>query len=269
VKDGRQTEGSETAQPVEKVVRLPRDWLGPREDLVPFGPRGTASEPDPSASASSPEAPPSAADFWGERSAAIHGALEAPAEGQTEAGADASGDVGAPERRRPVAGFGIRRVAAVTGLALAAAALAAVAFGVLAPSGSVPHDPGGARLNMAAVVSNGVSRTVQRGVALLDASASSGQAMPANHRQPPAVRRIRRSRPVFKRVHETTHPHPIASASSAPPTSHPVVRSSSPSYTHVIVTRSSPTGRQPHSSAASVSPTGQSGALGPIQSPNG
>jgi hypothetical protein len=56
------------------VVRLPRDWLGPRDELVPFG-----------AGAAEPPAPPSANDFWGEDSAAMHDAVQGPS---PESGAD-------------------------------------------------------------------------------------------------------------------------------------------------------------------------------------
>ncbi|MEA2159666.1 MAG: hypothetical protein QOD66_2046 [Solirubrobacteraceae bacterium] len=48
-------------------MRLPRDWLGPREELVPFGPSADAAAP-----------PPSASDFWGEQSAALQHALQGP-----------------------------------------------------------------------------------------------------------------------------------------------------------------------------------------------
>ncbi len=45
---GTEERGSEhqgRAEQPDNVVRLPRDWLGPRDELVPFGPR--ASEPPP------------------------------------------------------------------------------------------------------------------------------------------------------------------------------------------------------------------------------
>ena len=90
---GKQDERSE-----DNVVRLPRDWLGPREDLVPFGKRAheeaelreaSAAETDPpeklraSDQAIAPDAEhqekfPSAADFWGEESAAVQDALQGP-----------------------------------------------------------------------------------------------------------------------------------------------------------------------------------------------
>ena len=55
-------------------MRFPRDWIGPREQLVPFGP--TAGPPrQPTAPLG---LPPSADDFWGEGSAAVQDALQAP-----------------------------------------------------------------------------------------------------------------------------------------------------------------------------------------------
>jgi hypothetical protein len=59
-----------------KVVRLPVDWLGPREELVPFGPSARGDQPE---EAEGPITPLRAEDFWGESSAAIHDALEPPA----------------------------------------------------------------------------------------------------------------------------------------------------------------------------------------------
>ena len=262
MKDGRQTDGDERAEAPDKVVRLPRDWLGPREDLVPFGPR-----------ASTPEAPPSAADFWGERSAAIHDALEAPAEDSSDVPADGGADVVAPRRRRVPGRRRRHRIAAVTAVAVAGLASVSLAVGLLGPGRSAPNDDHAAKLNVAAVLSDGVARTLQHGLALVDASAGDGQTPAPNHHRAPAIRRTPRSRPVFKRVHESTHPHPIASASSVRHASPAVAPSSPPTtvhtYTHPTDSATGRTVSAPHSSAASVSPTGESGALGPIQSPNG
>jgi hypothetical protein len=52
------------------VIRLPVDWLGPREELVPLGPAADSDEPP---------TPPSASDFWGEHSADMHHVLVDPA----------------------------------------------------------------------------------------------------------------------------------------------------------------------------------------------
>jgi hypothetical protein len=72
------------------VVRFPRDWIGPRDELVPFGPRAyEESEARPSPPTAD-EAPPSAADFWGEGSAAVQDALQGPG---------VAGDSASPVRR--------------------------------------------------------------------------------------------------------------------------------------------------------------------------
>ncbi len=77
--DDRRTEdggGDEQAQ--SNVVRLPREWIGPIEDLVPFGPSaGSASSASPPYAAAD-LIPPGADDFWGEDSAAVQDALQAP-----------------------------------------------------------------------------------------------------------------------------------------------------------------------------------------------
>src|SRR5262245_12079828 len=52
----------------DNVVRLPRDWLGPREELIPIG--RSEDGPSDSDAASSGEA------FWGESSASIQDALQ-------------------------------------------------------------------------------------------------------------------------------------------------------------------------------------------------
>jgi len=66
----------------DNVVRFPRDWLGPLDELVPFGPSATADAPDAGGRAEvvdlRPCAPLGAADFWGEGSAAIHDVMQAP-----------------------------------------------------------------------------------------------------------------------------------------------------------------------------------------------
>ena len=56
----------------ENVVRFPRDWVGPLDELLPIGPlpRSPASEPSAEAGL-----PPSADAFWSEDSAALHDAV--------------------------------------------------------------------------------------------------------------------------------------------------------------------------------------------------
>ncbi len=77
----RRGEHGQDDEDEDKVIRLPRDWLGPRDELVPFGPSAERDDPEDQESASRPdEAPPPEAvspdDFWGERSASLQGPLE-------------------------------------------------------------------------------------------------------------------------------------------------------------------------------------------------
>ncbi len=55
------------------MVRFPGDWIGPDEELIPFGPAADRAAED------NPPTLPSANDFWGEHAAAIHSVLESPA----------------------------------------------------------------------------------------------------------------------------------------------------------------------------------------------
>jgi hypothetical protein len=259
-------------------VRLPRDWLGPREDLVPFGLRASAPEPALSASASSPEAPPSAEDFWGERSAAIHDVVQAPAGEPVPVVHAVPTGVESHDRPRVAARRGHRRLLAATALTIAAATATPPILAILGPSGSASHDAGTPRLNVAAVLNEGISRTLQRGIALLDASSRRSQAA-ETVRPPFAARRAAPTRPRFRSVHEPAHSHAAAPVTSAAAASAGVARSTPPARVHTyqpavvparVETGSAPAPRHPsHSSGASVSPTGESGALGPVQSPNG
>jgi hypothetical protein len=75
-----QTEvGKRGAKSDSNVVRLHRDWLGPRDELVPFG-RSSGRPLDP---ASAPQ--PSASDFWGEHSAALQDVLQRAGDGSGSA----------------------------------------------------------------------------------------------------------------------------------------------------------------------------------------
>ncbi len=79
--DGPQTEdgGRETVLE-DNVVRLPRDWLGPRDELIPFGASAPGQDDEPSEGFGPP---PTANDFWGEDSSSLQSALEAPASEQS------------------------------------------------------------------------------------------------------------------------------------------------------------------------------------------
>ncbi len=109
-----QREGDVGAKGDDNVVRL-TDWLGPREDLIPFGPRSEAGEPTGAESPpSDADSPPSAADFWSETSAAVQDALTAPHHGNAPARAgESSGPIRVTRRSRKSAAalWGRRRAA--------------------------------------------------------------------------------------------------------------------------------------------------------------
>jgi hypothetical protein len=99
-------------KPKSNVVRLPRDWLGPREELVPVGadrpqresraeherdlpggPSGNLVKPDGELIPFAPDPPvdepnehfaPSADDFWGEHSASVQDAVQRPTRPRAE-----------------------------------------------------------------------------------------------------------------------------------------------------------------------------------------
>lgn len=222
MEEGRQIEAGNGAQASDKVVRLPRDWLGPREHLVPFGtsaPPMVESEPAGSA--------PSADDFWGERSAAIHDAVQA-SEPQPP-----------PSRLRvprwPVIAAGLMAVVAATALGLLT-------------GGNLRHIAGGTRLNIGALLGHSGSRIDPPRVV------------------PPAqtVKRVRHRSPRAKRAPAAAQHHTSPATAStyvARVTTVPSRRI----YHPIVIAPTSP----PASSGARVSPTGQSGALGPVHSPNG
>jgi hypothetical protein len=73
--DGRTEDRGGLPRDEENVIRLPRDWLGPPEELVPIG---SAARARAAQRAPEHDMPPAADAFWSEDSAALHDALEAP-----------------------------------------------------------------------------------------------------------------------------------------------------------------------------------------------
>jgi hypothetical protein len=93
---GNTPAGDEEVDPTANVVDFPGDWFGPREDLVPFGPRASESG---SGGADEPgvaqPTPVRAEDFWGEQSWSMHDAMAGPEAGRPELEPEVS------SRRRP------------------------------------------------------------------------------------------------------------------------------------------------------------------------
>jgi hypothetical protein len=243
VEEGRQIEAGRATEPSNKVVRLPRDWLGPRDELVPFG-QSAPPPTEPDLAGFAPD------DFWGERAAAIHTAVQAP-EARPPEGPAATGSTKVRAGRR--------RLAAAAFAGIAAAAALAFLLG-----GSPNHITHGARLNIAAIVSSGVSRILKLGPPRIVPRATP-------HRTVRHVRHHSRrpKAPQSRSEHHTSAP-PASTyvAHAAPQTPAPIYHPSVSAPTPRVVT-SPHRAPSPTASGATVSPTGQNGALGPVQSPNG
>ena len=147
---------------------------------------------------------------------------------------------------------------------------------------------------MAAVLSSSLSRILERSLAQVNVRTTSSQMVVAEHRGPvdrgtpqgrPAAKP--RGHPVIKRVYETarhqaTPPATYAASASADVApAQPVTATHQPTLsaatggtgeTNTRTTRPASPSVSSHASSspgAAVSPTGESGALGPVQSPNG
>ena len=66
----------------ENVIRLPRDWVGPPEELVPIGsrarPREGRADDRPADDEAGHDGILDAGDFWGESAASVHHVMQAP-----------------------------------------------------------------------------------------------------------------------------------------------------------------------------------------------
>ncbi|HYB82574.1 MAG TPA: hypothetical protein VED43_13200 [Mycobacterium sp.] len=262
------TDGSRDALPETNVVRL-EDWIGPCDELVPFGRRRRSATADavPSVDPRS-DAPPSAADFWGERAAAIHDALEAPDDDR----ASATAPVAASTHRTR----GHALVAAAACLVVLLSAGLAVALNLAAGATSTPgaREP---KVLLASVVVRRLSRMLTAELARIESGTNHGSRLLAA--------RSTRVRPTTSHPHSVSEPvHYRSPAQNPTPTSAHTpntasterVAPPSPSPTTTTDTDSTPAGSSapassstPTSSSAAVEPTGQSGALGPVSSPNG
>lgn len=284
--DGSKSQDGAPKPPtVSNVVPFPRDWLGPREELVPFG-RDAVEKPVADAQAADVQeislAPPRGPEaFWGEDSAEIHGVLQGP---DVAPGDDASEPTPRPPatKRRPSRAFAL----------LAAALLAAVGAGVativgLGGKSSPPHE---AITNP--VLGNPRAEHVRlaRLQKSLAATASSDKHRPRKVERHPAARPSRH-RPVHRSAPKPVKPvttQPVAASSSSVSTapsspvssstpSQPVDVPSSSSTGGVVSEPSQPTSSSTASGGATSShsagqsskakapagPTGNSALLGP------
>jgi hypothetical protein len=276
------------------VVRL-WDWIGPHDELVPFGRRAPDHEAERPAEEPSPDvfaacdAPPSAEDFWGERAGGLHDALQPPTENREPDGAGdapvhASGAAARTarplarllRRLRPAPASGLhaqrstrRRVIVAGAAAISVLAATGIALTIGVFGESAAPTAGAAKTQVASVLSDGLNRILSLDLPVT--APRPARAHAAVRRPSLTVGRARsRSHYITEPVHyvpsratsDAAPPHPsvdAASAQATPPSPPP----SATNYTSNRPASSS------NASTAPVTPTGESGALGPIQSPNG
>jgi hypothetical protein len=194
----------------ENVVRLPRDWVGPLEELVPIGPRARARARESQAqpergddSGSSPERGEGiheASDFWGEGSADLHHAIQGPPLDPAELaiGAPLAAHSNATSRRRGTARHR-RPLIRGTSLAAACALLVAITIGVvtvLRPGVTSRHAATGATASGSLVDFGTVRSALDSGISGVGVQitrlSQRARARTAHHRDSVVYRRVQR-----------------------------------------------------------------------------
>lgn len=301
--------GTRQSKEAGNVVRIPRDWFGPKEDLVPFGPAasqtnlvepakigdhrrqsklGSLTRRDPEPTATESRAPLDPNTFWGEDSSLIQGVVAGPA-GAAEGPAAGSRTA---TRRRGIALLALR--GAVRGglkRALGTKTLAVSVCGFLILVASVvAWQVGGSQpRTLRASVAAGEG---QRSRALVGASerqhiewpirhlgrtpqGSSARRRPRVHPAREVLRNTSRQRPAQSRpvpsgpTHVTYHS--IESASAPTTTTYQASSTPHPSPAQSATDRATSTPKVASTAAVQSSPAafGTSGALGPMSSPDG
>lgn len=268
--DGWQSDEGSRAPDDDNVVRL-TDWLGPREEFVPFGSRADAADQAAAGSV------PTAEDFWSETSAAVQDALTAPHHAPARRQLSRASAAAMWRRRRGrlaasraprITHRQSRPLAAIS--VLTAAALTAV-FAVGLGSGA--HSRG----RLADLGSAGQSASARRTV-------TPALGARAHHLQAgrPISRRASRSRAAVKRsvVHRVRHQGRATQASAAtgqpagyttpaPTSSAAAPVQSTPASNPTTSTPAATTaGSQAHSSGSQPA-LGANGSLAPGSSPDG
>ena len=280
------SEGSEKAPSQTNVVQLD-DWIGPRDDLVPFGhrqPQNSALNAEGSSSTQelpTVETPPSADDFWGERAAAIHDAVQAPAENRPSPVPDGRSTQTWPNvalrrtRRNRSRGAAARLAAGAAFLAAAAVAGIVLAGNLFSNGPSPALGPGGPKMPLASVLSNGVSRVLTLDLPRIASSSSHlaarrGARAHLNKSHPrTSAEPAHHTRPAPKRATVTSHSSATAYSARVAPATTPPITTTNTNSQPTTSSRPGSTSSATSPTAAPVSPTGESGALGPIASPNG
>jgi hypothetical protein len=284
------TDGDGDERTTENVVRLPRDWLGPREELVPIGSRARAAETPDDAP---PESlPPTAASFWDEDSGSLQAPMQAPADawhGQwapaspepaTRVGSTPTGSAPTlirriPRPRRPRSlsgGFAPRRgrgTAAVAGVLGACLLVVLAVIGETAGGTHTAHEKTAASAKSAAIVTaTGVNRARLRAQTPVVTEIKTEP--PSHHgvRSPTRKDRTQLSNHRHRHGNSVARSTPSASqpARSTAPATAPTPTTSTPSSGS---TSSSPPASSARSTSRHQPAFGPNGSLGPGSSPDG
>jgi hypothetical protein len=251
------------------VVRLPRDWLGPREELVPIGRPASVGA---AVTSGDDSLPPTAEAFWSEDSAALHDAVQGPTSVSTASPAAPALPAGRgllhPRIRWPHRPAGQARWLLVALPVLALLVLAVIGGTETTGARRAGHAPALTQSGSAAKLAAAGTEDGSRSAAPSHPKASSAR---QRHRSRSGLarRRVHRTRPRPPR-HPSARPH---TSGSTPPTdvSTPAAGSTGSSSTgSPAVTGVSSTSRSGNESATSTghTPFGEKGTLGPGSSPD-
>jgi hypothetical protein len=240
--------GGEQPGTTNNVVPFPRDWLGPREELVPFG-NGAACEAEPG------PAGPGAEAFWGGECDPWHAVLAAPAASAPIAG----------RRLQPLAGR----------LAIGGLVVTVLAMAVLGRIVGVPTGGSGPTVGSDVAAAGFFDLAQLRGAVGTPTIESSKRSVHSAIRTPArsAAHARHRRRPATRTSGTNSAPPASSSATTvaAAPTTTSQPVSSATSSQSVSSATSSSTASQPtetssaptHSSASSHTATVRPGPVGP------
>lgn len=235
--DGRQTADGSALD--DNVVRLPRDWLGPRDELIPLG-----------SSANGHSGAQTASDFWGEASSSLQSAVEAPAPPREAVGARRTLP---PPRYARTLGVAAVAAALVVGLIVFATGSHKPSVGRASTQGSAPYLAMAARMHRTLEwsASRPGGSAAERGAGTRHRATTR-----AGHR---AVRAPRRT-VIVEQVRYVSAPTQSSGAASGAASS-PSTGTSSP--------QTSSASSNPAAGSVNQPAVGADGALGPGTSPDG
>lgn len=284
------TPEDEGERDTDNVVRLPRDWLGPRDELIPIGSRARAAQAEDDAQ---PDAlPPTAASFWDEDSGSLQAPMQAPAGMWQPAPAARRVQPASRPRRIPRPRFERTTDRAFISRRRATAAIAVLAVVVLAILAAIGSTEGGTHSASDKTASLPKKTTVNTSTGANNARLKAKtpvvtqiRAQPPSHRPARARGHASRSRANKHRIRVKT----IRRRHRTRPTPRPTTNTSEPvrttTSTYTPAPASSPATSPPATTSAPSSPPastagsassssqhqaafGASGSLGPGSSPD-